>query len=91
MTTKHTKGEWKSNGTFISDESDVIATCFVNTKTRYIGHKEAEANAKLIAAAPELLEALIILEKLYGQRDGFIHPYKDAWDKAKSAIKKATI
>lgn len=60
MGTTHTHGEWKVKQTFIYDSVGVIATTYVNTK---IVFKEAEANAKLIAAAPELLEALIEAEK----------------------------
>jgi hypothetical protein len=43
----------------------------------------AEANSKLIAAAPELLEALIEVVKISDRKH-------DAWDKAKAAILKAT-
>ena len=61
MESKHTKGEWTATQTSISDSNGVIATTYVNTAKRYIGKQEAEANAKLIAAAPELLEALITI------------------------------
>jgi hypothetical protein len=44
---------------------------------------ECEANAKLIAAAPKLLEALIEVVKISDRN-------LIAWDKAKEAIKKAT-
>lgn len=79
METKHTKGEWvylkleddsfavKEKGLFKNGEwtfSDRICTLEHYTK-------ENEANAKLIAAAPELLEALIyyfdVLEEVRGQ------------------------
>jgi hypothetical protein len=46
--------------------------------------EEIEANAKLIAAAPDLLEALIEVVRISDRKH-------DAWDKAKEAIKKATI
>lgn len=45
--------------------------------------EEIEANAKLIASAPELLEALIEVVKISDRNH-------IAWDKAKEAIKKAT-
>jgi len=53
--------------------------------------KETTANAKLISAAPELLEALI--ECLDGVQE-LNGEYQDGWDevinKTKAAIKKAT-
>lgn len=53
---KHTKGPWeagKPNADQWSILSNGIFICMLPTNT-----KEALANAKLIAAAPELLEAL---------------------------------
>ena len=58
MENKFTKGKLTSNQEFVYSETGIIATCYVNTSMRYIGKKEAEANARLFAAAPELLEAL---------------------------------
>lgn len=56
---KHTPGPWKAVGTFIGTvESDSQTIAYVdnhrNRKLRAEG--EDEANARLIAAAPELLE-----------------------------------
>ena len=48
---------------------------------------ETIANAKLIAAAPELLEALEEIKKLC---DGNVTNENNIWHKANSAIKKAT-
>ncbi len=60
---KHTKGPWHTGGSFndqpqITEESTgrTIALCYSLGKPDR-GTTEAEANAKLIAAAPELLEA----------------------------------
>jgi hypothetical protein len=49
---------------------------------------EAKANARLMAAAPELLEAL---EELYYQTEDFnnVNPDTETLEKAKQAIKKA--
>jgi len=43
----------------------------------------AEANARLAAAAPDLLEALIEVIRISDRKH-------DAWDKAKTVIEKAT-
>ena len=53
----------------------------------YDDHREA--NARLIAAAPELLAALIAITTT--RCDGMdITPINDAWDMAAAAIAKAT-
>lgn len=58
--TKHTPGEWAhTDGSIYSygvGHGADIAT--VNTDSAHFTEDEAEANARLIAAAPELLEAL---------------------------------
>lgn len=46
-------------------------------------HKEREANARLIAAAPDLLEALEYVMSAHGEQ------LTDAFEKAKAAIDKA--
>jgi hypothetical protein len=52
METKHTQGEW-----IVKSNSEL---CWVESKTHHIATVSFgnEANAKLISAAPELLEAL---------------------------------
>ena len=57
MNTKHTQGPWKLVGsTTVSDADQSVG--IANVSTYSIGEDEAAANARLIAAAPELLEAL---------------------------------
>lgn len=103
MKTKHTTGEWNAK------DSEVYSLITGNTIARCdIGGKDetTEANAKLIAAAPELLEALqnfvesidLIVE---GQKIGDIPDTEKysaysriqksmTYIKATEAIKKAT-
>jgi hypothetical protein len=73
MNTKHTQGEWELSqkaGTndlcrIKDDRGGIIADAYWLGEGR--GKDEAEANAKLIAAAPELLEALKNLLKSHRQ------------------------
>lgn len=59
---KHTKGQWNvsSSSLVVSEEGKMISNClqFISIPELSISLEEAEANAHLIAAAPELLEAL---------------------------------
>jgi len=56
MTTQHTKGPWSAQGdTYVTVNSLIIAHCKQAGNTTL---EEAQANTRLIAAAPELLEAL---------------------------------
>lgn len=93
MKTKHTKGEWAFDDNEVYSESTDhgAAICTMNTTSAHFTEDEMKANAKLIAAAPELLDALQELITLYyTPEDGYISPYKEAWEKANAAIKKAT-
>ena len=90
MNTKHTKGNWsvKSNRelTWVETDSDleskIICTMSSNDK--------CEANAKLIAAAPDLLEAL---QKLLDRLDSQHHSLaiSGTLRECREAIKKATL
>ena len=92
---EHTKGEWviDKNNTMVAILKDgvykYIADCdphhFCNSE---LEDEECEANAKLIAAAPELLENLTrIIDRIEEQelRNNFPSAYK----RAKDAINKA--
>ena len=92
MTAKHTPGPWETNGYGIET---VSSPCFVIGKA-YAGlHaapnlKIAEANALLMAAAPDLLEALQELLSLCDrQRDFNDDGDGRALERARAAIKKA--
>jgi len=55
-----------------------------------VNNNVCDANAKLFAAAPDLLGALIKIKKLYGDRTDYINEYKQAWNEVEIAITKAT-
>jgi len=90
METKYTKLEWQYspmkgtiNNCFAAQVWDSNGFSLATISSRY-GEEEATANAKLIAAAPELLEACIEAEKhhqgLHSEIGGIL----------RSAIEKAT-
>jgi hypothetical protein len=55
MTTQHTPGPWKTNGDpYVSTADGKRSIAFCDTRQAH----EDRANARLIAAAPDLLEAL---------------------------------
>ncbi len=55
---KHTPAPWTSNKVGVVYGPSESIVCFLRG---YYGSEEAEANAKLIAAAPDLLDSLRIL------------------------------
>lgn len=61
MTSKHTPGPWAMNpvAAQIDAMPSLIPVCQLLWPTRQRSESETEANARLIAAAPEMLEALI--------------------------------
>ena len=87
MTAKHTPGEWKVSEkrsysglpivvAFDDDGCDIaIATVWNPGSNEFKRTKESESNARLIAAAPELLEALEDMTDRYCKCDCiFIFP-----------------
>jgi hypothetical protein len=66
MKTKHTQGEWAFDDNEIYSESTDhgAAICTMNTTSAHFTQEEVKANARLIAAAPTMLNALIEAEKL---------------------------
>jgi len=90
--TKHTPGPWK-----LDDVSDFIRgprgvyiaeLCDANSDRVQVHGPRFEANARLIAAAPDLLEALEHISRELPENE-FIKHSKDAIRKVKDAIRKA--
>jgi hypothetical protein len=92
---KHTPGPWIAVGTYVEHPNDKKADiCTCDTALIGQGHlgrsyEEECANARLIAAAPELLEALqgMLVEKPI---DEILVYAKTAKEKARAAIARAT-
>lgn len=90
METKHTKGEWQV------DRRALLRVCVNDMTIANCGGavsndslEEAQANAKLIAAAPELLEALVGLRSFINELT-FDYPGDELIIMVDNAIKKAT-
>ncbi|MCJ9707844.1 hypothetical protein LWS69_02210 [Bordetella hinzii] len=101
MTTRHTPGPWEvayqdSNGqSVIKAEHIEVATCWHHCVGSI--EKEMHANARLIAAAPELLDAcMAMLEWDDREQDHAVdfnarmELCRAAFNKARAAIAKAT-
>ena len=101
MSTQHTPGPWIGAGPSFGDQFPRYTTEITTEDERYgdgyiqicelpFHHhdEENEANARLIAAAPDLLEAL--KEMLDSHEDVCTGYGEGAADKARAAIAKAT-
>ena len=94
---KHTKGEWtysqqrgKQGHCYAAQVWDDTGDCLATLRATE-NEEEATANAKLIASAPELLEALIVAEEIiYDLNDRMEILVPDQLETIQSAIKKAT-
>jgi len=98
MTNKHTQGEWQIHMPNFETINIVTDNSFICEIPRSVGvseeneqmNIEAEANAKLIAAAPQMLEALIKINGLMADcTDGKINVGQIAKISIK-AIREAT-
>jgi hypothetical protein len=85
---EHTEGPWVRNGIQVHAEN--AHETFICDVFDGLGYAEARANADLIAAAPQLLEALEELMCLYATRIGTGSNHILGCAKAREAIAKAT-
>lgn len=85
---KHTPGPWKTEGwgNIIVNDSEGNTLCLYPQGAT---HKQTQANAHLIAAAPELLEALIDLVNVSENFPNELSKDHYSVKYAKEAIKKA--
>jgi hypothetical protein len=79
---KHTEGPWSTNHVGFTHAKN--GACIAEVGIDVLPFEEVEANGKLIAAAPDLLEALQNLENDNGQIPDH------AWKLVQDAIAKAT-
>lgn len=95
METKFTKGEWnlvtsKESGSDVCASSGEAICQVFDATGKPVSEMDYEimvANAKLIAAAPEMFEAL---KSIYDDPETFNDLFVSQQDKIKSALKKAT-
>lgn len=84
---EYTKGPWSkvtSNG-IMTTNGTVVA---ITTTDGVLSKEAKQANARLIAAAPELLEALIELKEWFDYGN---HCEERLYNKLEAAIQKATL
>lgn len=91
-TAKHTPGPWFAHGRYIGTQNhkSAIAECR-DINGNWSNDAPASDNARLIAAAPELLEALrgLYLDLVANDQDGLVE-HVETMGKARAAIAKAT-
>ena len=87
MNTKHTPGPWTIDGKNIKHYTDNGFTKVARVGD-YMAARNDEANARLIAAAPELLEAAIAY--VQADKDGNNTRSRIAMKQLRAAIAKAT-
>lgn len=83
MSTQHTPGPW-----IVERDGAMLEVCNAETLFTVARVFRQEQNARLIAAAPDLLAALLALMDLESR--GRVMPIGREWDAARAAIAKAT-
>ena len=84
MSTKHTPGPWT-----VADEAGDLVLTVRGINDEFIADLSI-ANAHLIAAAPDLLAALLDIVAIDDGDISALWPYCDLFDNARAAIAKAT-
>lgn len=89
MKTQHTPGPWKATRCCVEDSKKRMVA---GTSTLDIAGEEAKANARLIAAAPELLATLNVLAEI-AEQDGLDHlrPFSQKEMTLEQAHQQATL
>lgn len=97
MKTKHTPGPWQIEGVgnirtiFMATGTSAYPVAVVEVdKLKRFGSGDLDATASLIAAAPEMLGALLRLRNMLILNQDFLHKYQDTADLMNAAIAKAT-
>lgn len=90
---RHTPGPWRINGTAIEEDTDdrpvyVLASIY-DSEENGEDFADGLANACLIAAAPELYEALEAMEKMTRKTDMMVGIYHPVFTQARAALRKA--
>ena len=89
MTTQHTPGPWNVTGLYVRErDGGLVASIIDLWHDQKTPKAEMDANARLIAAAPDLLAAL--KELLWGASRTSDGDYSNAFTAAREAIDKAT-
>lgn len=98
MSTKHTPGPWHEDGHQIISEHGYVVAVLPNTN-RDADSETTAADARLIAAAPDLMEAMKLIFNPHNGESGYLPPDggtvrlrldHPAVLKARAAIAKAT-
>ena len=97
MNEKHTPGPWKVDQTWAlivgpkMEEIAAVHSSMPSGGNRVSWRQTAEANARLIAAAPDLLQALESLLVELGKKGGNTpaSEFRGMWETARAAIAKA--
>lgn len=104
METKHTPGPWqvkydeqtgRPSGIYAPDDAGIPGAVGHIVRLRGLGlpsSEKAQANARLIAAAPDLLEALIVAKATIDELNAMCRAttYPKVFDQINAAIAKAT-